>query len=218
MLKRGSRTRAATAAAAAAVAALVVVLAGCETNNQGYAPRQPIAYSHATHAGGSQIDCTYCHFQAERGRYAGIPPAQICMNCHAQVLQDNAEVQKVKAAVDAGEPIEWVRVHRLPDHAFFDHSAHVVTGGIECQQCHGPVESMGLVRQEEPLTMGWCVQCHRDNQPDRATPSAMGLVAALAEGEVGPDELAGAARLNALELAGLPAPAARLTDCSVCHR
>jgi len=200
-------------AAAAAVAA-----AGCEPNNQGYEPRQPIAYSHAAHAGGSQVDCQYCHFQAERGRYAGIPPAQVCMNCHTQVLKDNEEVLKIKAAIDNNEPIEWVRVHRLPDHAYFNHSAHVVTGGIECQQCHGPVESMGLVRQDAPLTMGWCLECHRDEQPIRPAATAMGLVMALEEGEVARDEVADAAQRARLALAGLPWPATRLTDCSVCHR
>jgi hypothetical protein len=206
------------AIAVMAAVVLSVLATGCESNNQGFEPRQPIAYSHAAHAGGSQIDCTYCHFQAERGRYAGIPPAQVCMNCHTQVLPENAEVLKVKQAIDAGEPIQWVRVHRLPDHAYFDHSAHVVTGGLECQECHGPVESMGLVRQEAPLTMGWCLECHRDRQPERPAASAMGLVAALSEGQMGSDDLAGAARQSALEMAGLPAPATRLTDCSVCHR
>jgi len=196
----------------------VVMLAGCEANNQGYQPLQPIAYSHAAHAGGSQIDCTYCHFQAERGRYAGIPPAQVCMNCHTQVLKDNEEVLKVKQAIDRGEPIQWVRVHRLPDHAYFNHSAHVVTGGIECQECHGPVESMGVVRQDAPLTMGWCIQCHRDEQPERPQRSAMGLALALAEGEIASDEVADASRRLALALAGEPVPATRLTDCSVCHR
>jgi len=208
-----------TRASLLVLAALALLAAaGCETTNQGYEPRQPIAYSHAAHAGGSQIDCKYCHFQAERGRYAGIPPAQVCMNCHTQVLKDNEEVLKVKAAIDSGEPIQWVRVHRLPDHAYFNHSAHVVTGGIACQDCHGPVEQMGLVRQEAPLTMGWCLECHRTEQPERPAASAVGLVAALAEGEVGPDQVADLARLNALALASLPAPAALLTDCSVCHR
>jgi hypothetical protein len=196
----------------------LAVLAGCETNNQGYEPRQPIAYSHATHAGGAQIECTYCHFQAERGRYAGIPPAQVCMNCHTQVLPDNVEVQKVKAAIDNNEPIQWVRVHRLPDHAYFNHSAHVVTGDIECQECHGPVESMGLVRQEEPLTMGWCLDCHRTEQPARPAPSALGLVQALAAGELASDSIADSSRRAALVLAGQPVAAAWLLDCSVCHR
>lgn len=205
--------------AAMAVAVLAIaVMAGCEVNNRGYAPRQPIAYSHAAHAGGSQIDCQYCHFQAERGRYAGIPPAQICMNCHTQVLKDSEEVLKVKRAIDSGEPIQWVRVHRLPDHAYFNHSAHVVTGGIECQECHGPVESMGLVRQDAPLTMGWCLECHRTEQPERPQPSAMGLVRALAAGEVAGDQVVAASSRTSPAFAGQTVPATRLTDCSVCHR
>jgi len=135
---------------------------GCEPTNQGYQPAQPIEYSHAIHAGAMKIDCLYCHYAAERGRHAGIPPATVCMNCHAQVKTDHPEVRKVARAVKAGEPIEWVRIHQVPDHVYFNHSAHV-NGGVECQKCHGPVESMGRVEQWAPLTMGWCLDCHRES-------------------------------------------------------
>jgi hypothetical protein len=171
-----------------------VVLAACEPTNQGYAPEQPVAYSHAVHAGGQSIACTYCHYGAERGRYAGIPPASVCMNCHTKVLPDSEEVQKVVRAIELRDPIEWYRVHKLPDHAYFDHSAHVVTGQVACQECHGPVESMGLVRQEAPLTMGWCLDCHRNQDP-------------LAADAV-PDPPPGA----------VPAVGTNLVDCSTCHR
>ncbi len=169
-------------------------LAACEPTNQGYQPEQPVAYSHAVHAGGQSIPCTYCHVGAERGRHAGIPPASVCMNCHTKVQPDSEEVQKVVRAIELRDPIEWYRVHKLPDHAYFDHSAHVVTGEVECQTCHGPVEAMGLVRQEEPLTMGWCLDCHREQDPP--SPDAAS------------DPLPGSA----------PAVGANLIDCSTCHR
>jgi hypothetical protein len=144
----------------------LVLLVGCEPTNQGYEPLQPIAYSHAVHAGASEIPCQYCHFGVQRGRYAGIPPATVCMNCHEQVKKDNGEVVKVRTAIESDEPIAWVRVHRLPDHAFFDHSAHVVSAEIECLECHGSVEFMGRVQQWSSLTMGWCLDCHRQGTGD----------------------------------------------------
>ena len=152
---------------ALAVTAACGLLVGCEPTNQGYAPEQPIAYSHAVHAGVMQIDCMYCHYGAERSRHAGIPAARICMNCHTQVQKDHPEVKKVAEAIAEDRPIEWVRVHQLPDHAYFDHSVHVAAD-VACQTCHGPVESMGRVTQWAPLTMGWCVQCHRDTSAQAA--------------------------------------------------
>lgn len=143
---------------------LAVALAACEPTNQGYAPDQPIVYSHAVHAGELQIQCQYCHFGADRGRYAGIPPVQVCMNCHSQVRTEHPEIKKLAAAVAENRPIEWVRVHWLPDHVYFNHSVHV-NGGVTCQTCHGPVETMGQVEQWAPLTMGWCVNCHRQSAP-----------------------------------------------------
>ena len=143
-----------------------LVALGCEPTNQGYAPSQPIKYSHAVHAGAMKIPCQYCHFGAERSRHAGIPPAQICMNCHTQVQTDHPEVLKVKAAIEKQEPIAWVRVNFLPDHVYFDHSVHV-NKGVSCQSCHGAVESMGRVTQTAPLTMGWCLSCHRENTPSK---------------------------------------------------
>ena len=156
MLKRSKLTRALYFALAS------VWCMACEPNNQGYSPTQPIAYSHAVHAGAMQIECQYCHYGAERSRHAGIPPAKICMNCHEQVLPDHPEVAKIKVALETGEPIKWVRVHYVPDHVFFDHSVHV-NADVSCQQCHGPIESMGRVEQWAPLTMGWCIECHRDS-------------------------------------------------------
>jgi Cytochrome c7 and related cytochrome c len=137
-------------------------------NTQGYEPEQPIAYSHKVHAGDNQINCLYCHFAAERGKHAGIPPTQLCMNCHKQVKKKSPEVQKIKDALDDEKPIEWIRVHQLPSFVYFNHSVHV-NGGVNCQECHGPVETMDRVRQHSSLTMGWCLDCHR--QRDIAPPN-----------------------------------------------
>lgn len=146
------------------LAALLLVGCNMVSNQQGYEPEQPIAYSHAVHAGQRQIDCLYCHFGAERSRHAGVPPAQVCMNCHSQVKRDSPEVQKIEAAVESGIPIAWTRVHRFPDHAYFDHSRHVAVAGIRCQSCHGPVETMTRVRQVKSMSMGFCLDCHRTSK------------------------------------------------------
>lgn len=130
--------------------------------NQGYEPDQPIAFSHKVHAGDNKIACTYCHFGAEKGRHAGIPPANVCMNCHSQIRKDSPEIAKIKDALEKNKPIEWLKVHRLPDFAYFNHSQHVTAGKVICQDCHGPVETMKVMRQDKPLTMGWCISCHRD--------------------------------------------------------
>lgn len=134
---------------------------------QGYAPTQPIAFSHELHAGDKEIPCQYCHTGVEIGRSANIPSPNICMNCHMHVQNlegkegVSPEIQKIYDAVDNNTPIEWVRVHNLPDLAYFNHSQHVKVGGIECQTCHGPIEEMEVVRQHSALTMGWCIDCHR---------------------------------------------------------
>ena len=137
---------------------------------QGYAPTQPIAYSHALHAGTLEIECQYCHTGVEIGKSANIPSANICMNCHTHVQNVQGkegispEIQKIYDAVDNNKPIEWVRVHNLPDLAYFNHSQHVKVGGIECQTCHGPIEEMEVVYQHSSLTMGWCIDCHRQTE------------------------------------------------------
>ena len=145
------------------LAAGPLLAASCESQGtrQGYEPIQPIAYSHALHAGDKQIDCQYCHFGAEKSRHAGVPPASVCMNCHRQVLPNSPEIKKIAAAVESGRPIEWVKVHRLADFVAFNHARHV-TAGVVCQTCHGPVETMARVRQVETMSMGWCLNCHRD--------------------------------------------------------
>lgn len=130
--------------------------------HQGYAPKQPIQYSHKLHAGQYQIDCNYCHTGVNKGKSANIPSANICMNCHNAIKQSSPEIQKIYRAIEKNQPIEWVRVHNLPDFAYFNHAQHVNVGGLQCQQCHGEIETMEVVQQRSSLTMGWCIDCHRE--------------------------------------------------------
>lgn len=154
--------------------------------DQGYEPIQPIHYSHRIHAGDNEIDCKYCHSSARESKHSGIPSLNVCMNCHkniAEVSESTAteeyskefydgEIQKLYEAVgwDNAEqkytgvtkPVKWVRIHNLPDFVYFNHAQHVTVGGIECQTCHGPVEEYELQKQFAPLTMGWCINCHRE--------------------------------------------------------
>ncbi|MBL7837124.1 MAG: c-type cytochrome [Bacteroidetes bacterium] len=150
---------------------------------QGYAPEQPIKYSHKLHAGELQIDCKYCHSTAEYSKQASVPSLNTCMNCHKGVqLRDkydgqvSPEIQKIYAAMDYDvesgkygdnpKPIRWIRIHNLPDHAFFNHSMHVKGAGLTCQTCHGPIQEMEVVQQYATLQMGWCINCHRERKID----------------------------------------------------
>lgn len=132
---------------------------------QGYAPKQPIAFSHKIHAGDLEIDCKYCHVGVMKNKSATIPSVNICMNCHNRIQEGTqtgkGEIAKIIKAFETNKPIEWVRIHNLPDLAYFNHAQHVNVGGIECQTCHGPIETMEVVRQHSLLTMGWCIDCHR---------------------------------------------------------
>ena len=140
----------------------------------GYAPAQPINFSHKIHAGDNKIDCNYCHTGVRKSKNANIPSPNICMNCHTKVKTESAEIAKIYRAIDYNpetkeygpntKPIEWVRIHNLPDLAYFNHSQHVKVGGIECQECHGPIETMEKVYQYSELTMGWCIDCHRKTE------------------------------------------------------
>ena len=131
---------------------------------QNYQPTQPIAFSHKIHAGQYEIDCNYCHTGVNISKSANIPAVNICMNCHGVINTDKPEIQKILTAYEENRPIEWVRVHNLPDLAYFNHSQHVAVGGIECNTCHGPIEEMDVVYQYSELTMGWCINCHRESE------------------------------------------------------
>ena len=154
---------------------------------KGYMPTQPINYSHQLHAGTYKINCQYCHSGADKSKQATVPSASTCMNCHMHVTASakyngnvSPEIQKIYDAVgwDANKkaydpsktqtPIKWVRVHNLPDHAYFNHAQHVKIGKVECQACHGPVETMQVVSQQRSLQMGWCINCHREAKVDVA--------------------------------------------------
>ena len=128
---------------------------------QGYAPKQPIAYSHKLHAGQYKIDCNYCHTGVNKGKSATIPAANICMNCHGVIKKESPEIQKIYTAIENNQPIEWVRVHNLPDLAYFNHAQHVNVGNVACQTCHGQIQEMEVVEARSSLTMGWCIDCHR---------------------------------------------------------
>jgi mono/diheme cytochrome c family protein len=146
--------------------------------SQGYEPDQPIKFSHAIHAGQNQIDCKYCHSGADKSKHSVIPAVNVCMNCHKYVQEGpkygKEEIAKIYEAagwdpengrfVREAKPIEWVKIHNLPDHVYFNHAQHVNAGGLECQTCHGPIQEMEVVKQFAPLSMGWCINCHRETE------------------------------------------------------
>lgn len=127
----------------------------------GYRPQQPVPFDHRVHAGDLGISCVYCHTSVETSAHSTVPPTSTCMNCHTAVKRDSPKLEVVRASYEKNQPIEWIRIHRLPDYAFFNHSRHV-NAGIDCASCHGEVEKQGVVAQKKPLTMGWCLDCHRN--------------------------------------------------------
>jgi len=128
------------------------------------AKTQPVPFSHEHHVSGIGIDCRYCHTSVEQGAFAGIPPTATCMNCHRQIWATAPMLEPVRESLRTGKSLEWTRVHDLPDFAYFDHSIHVQRG-VGCKSCHGAVDKMPLMWQGSPLTMGWCLDCHRDPTP-----------------------------------------------------
>lgn len=163
--------------------------------DQGYQPVQEIHYSHKIHAGDNQIDCKFCHSAARTSKTAGIPSLNVCMNCHVSISEYkgavepekgltkefyDGEIQKLYDAVGwdkenmkytgKTKPVKWTRIHNLPDHVYFNHAQHVSVAGIACQECHGPIQEMEVVEQHAPLTMGWCINCHRKTEVDANNP------------------------------------------------
>ena len=130
----------------------------------GYRPVQPVPYSHKLHAGDLRIDCRYCHASVEVSAVANVPPTQACMNCHRVVKADSPALEPVRESARTGRPVRWVRIHKVPEYAYFNHRAHV-RAGVGCVSCHGHIEEMEVVQQAEPLSMGWCLDCHRDPTP-----------------------------------------------------
>lgn len=164
--------------------------------HKGYQPAQPIAFSHKTHAGEYKIACQYCHIGVEKGKSATIPSTNICMNCHTYIQEGSRygtkEIGKILTSWKEGKPIEWVRIHNLPDLVYFNHAQHVKVGGIACQTCHGPVEEMEEVYQYNDLSMGWCINCHRQTKVDlTANPYYERLHQALKEKTVTVEQIGG---------------------------
>jgi len=196
---------------AAAVAAVGVTiyngLAGGAA--PGHAPAQPIPFSHKHHVGDDGIDCRYCHTTVEKSRFAGLPSSEICLTCHSQLFVGAAPLQPLHDSAASGRPLQWNRVHDLPDFVYFDHSIHIAKG-VACVECHGHVERMPLTRRVASLEMQWCLACHRDPLPHLRAPGAVFDPEPLRAGEALHER--DVRRL--VELLGQR----RLTDCSTCHR
>ena len=170
--------------------------------HQGYAPKQPIEFSHKLHAGQYKINCNYCHTGVYKGKGANIPAANICMNCHNAIKKESPEIQKIYNAIETETPIEWVRVHNLPDLAYFNHAQHTNVGGVQCQQCHGEIEKMEVVQQRSSLTMGWCIDCHRKTNVNAKDNAYYDKLVELHKSEGGKE-------LKVANIGGL--------ECSKCH-
>ena len=173
----------------------------------GYRPVQPVPYSHKLHAGDLGLDCRFCHTTVETSSVSMVPPTQTCMNCHTLILPESEKLLPVRGSWATQQPIRWVRVHNLPDFAYFDHSAHM-RAGVGCISCHGNVAEMEEVMQMEPLSMGWCLSCHRDPEPNlRPTSEVTNM-----QWEPSPNHEAFAARMMTEKNITPP------VDCSGCHR
>ena len=181
-----------------------------QATDVGYMPEQPIPFSHRVHAGELGLDCRYCHNTVEETQHAAIPPTQTCMNCHAQIHPQSENIQPLFESYETGMPIQWVRVHDLPQYSYFNHGAHV-TRGVSCVECHGRVDTMDVVYQHETLSMGWCLDCHRNPDPHVRNPD---LVTQLEWGIDMSDAEKIADSINWREINNLNPS----QDCSTCHR
>ena len=173
----------------------------------GYEPIQPVPFSHKLHVGRLQIDCRYCHAQVEVSAVATVPPTQTCLNCHRVVARESALLEPIRVSFEKSRPMRWVRVHQLPQYAYFSHVAHI-SAGVGCSTCHGNVAEMDLIRQVAPLSMGWCLDCHRNPDPFLRPPSQVTDPYWAAP----PDQLQVAAKLKETHAVEPP------TDCTGCHR
>jgi hypothetical protein len=178
-----------------------------QNTDVGYQPHQPVPYSHKLHVGEMGMDCRYCHTGVEQTPQARVPPTQTCMNCHTSIKTDSANLLKIRESWETGQPVEWVRVHKTPDYAYFDHSAHV-GAGVGCESCHGRVDQMVEVRQMKTLSMGFCVDCHRAPEQHLRPTSEVTTMGYKPEG----DQLAIGTKLKADKNINPP------IHCSGCHR
>ena len=172
---------------------------------------QQVPFSHQHHAGELGIDCRYCHTGVEKGAYAVVPPTHTCMSCHSQLWTNAALLAPVRESLASGKPLRWRRVNRVPDYAYFDHHVHV-NNGVPCAACHGDMRRMALTRQAAPLTMGWCLDCHRAPESRIVAPSRE-YESAPYEDRTPADRAAAHAAVVRIAHAGR-----NLTDCSTCHR
>ncbi|MCO5169109.1 MAG: cytochrome c family protein [Planctomycetes bacterium] len=194
------------------VSMLVAYGASPKTLDVGYAPEQPVPYSHALHVGQLGLDCRYCHTSVERGPHANVPPTATCMNCHTKVLTQSPQLEPVRESAQTGKPIPWVRVHDLPNYVYFDHSAHV-TRGIGCVSCHGRVDTMDVVQQVATLSMAWCVDCHRHPERHLRPPEEATNMTWAPPGGSSVEAREAFGRQFRLDHKINPP-----TDCSTCHR
>lgn len=149
------------AGAAVYVPSFITLVFAPQATDVGYAPQQPIPYSHALHAGQLGIDCRYCHSTVDKAAFAAIPPSQTCMNCHTAIRKGSNKLTPLYESWEKGTPVEWKKIHDLPDYSYFNHSAHI-NKGVGCNTCHGRIDQMEVVYQHEPLNMAWCLNCHRE--------------------------------------------------------
>lgn len=177
----------------------------------GYAPEQPVPFSHQTHVGGLGIDCQYCHTGVETSDFAGIPPTRTCMTCHSQEWTNAEMLAPVRESLARQEPLAWSRVHNLPDFTYFSHRAHV-NNGVGCESCHGRVDEMRMTVQRAPLTMEWCLACHRDPGSQLRPENEITTMGYVAE-EDGKDATPGHEWIAHYDI-----HPDRLMECSTCHR
>ncbi len=178
-----------------------------ETWRVGYSPEQPVPFSHALHAGQLGMDCRYCHTTVENAAMAAIPPSATCMNCHKQIAPASRKLLVIRDTYASNASVPWIRVHDLPDYVYFNHSAHV-TRGVSCVSCHGRVDQMQQVYQAKPLSMSWCLDCHRNPDPHLRPPEF------VTDLDWVPEEDAAETGKRVREQLNINP----LTSCSTCHR
>jgi Cytochrome c7 and related cytochrome c len=172
---------------------------------------QPVPFSHEHHIKGLGLDCRYCHTSVEKSSFAGIPPTETCMTCHSQIWTESPMLEPVRMSMRTNTPIQWSRVHKLPEYAYFNHSIHV-NKGVGCVSCHGQVDKMSLTMKAEPMTMEWCLACHRNPENHLRPPSEVFNMAYSAPEDKGQVAL-GRELIEKHQI-----PVKRLTDCYTCHR
>lgn len=197
--------------AAGGVGLIMAVERSPYTTYEGVVFEQPIPFSHDHHTAAMGIDCRYCHYTVETTAFANIPPTEVCMNCHKQIWKDSPMLEPVRASYRDNVPIQWNRVHDLPDYVYFDHSIHV-SRGVSCVSCHGQVNEMPLIKRGASLQMRWCLDCHRDPAPNIRPPEEVFNMTWKRP----KDDPAFEARMA--ELVGKIDDARHLTSCSTCHR